>query len=65
VDGQKIEATASVDVATTDGKPNNLTALLASADAALYRAKAAGRNRVAFAGETPVRPSMTNVVRIA
>jgi diguanylate cyclase (GGDEF)-like protein len=65
IGGQKIEATVSAGVATIDGQPNTLAALLAGADAALYRAKAAGRNRVVFAGETPVRPSMTNVVRIA
>ncbi len=44
--GLTVGATVSVGVAVA-GEPANLPALLASADRALYRAKADGRNRVA------------------
>jgi diguanylate cyclase (GGDEF)-like protein len=46
VDGQKIEATVSVGVATNDGQMCDVSDLLASADGAMYEAKNAGRNRV-------------------
>ena len=41
-----LSVTASVGVATTRGGSEEIDALLAAADAALYRAKAAGKNRV-------------------
>ncbi len=49
--------TASVGVATTRGGSEEVDALIAAADAALYRAKAAGKNRVEAAVEvsTPSR----------
>jgi len=44
-----IRATISIGVAQISGRIRNLDALVAAADAALYAAKAAGRNRVARA----------------
>jgi diguanylate cyclase (GGDEF)-like protein len=65
IDGQKIEATVSAGVATTGGRNRSFVDILASADAALYRAKSAGRNRVALAGTQPDGLPHGNVVRIA
>ncbi|KJE19642.1 diguanylate cyclase (GGDEF) domain-containing protein [Frankia torreyi] len=44
-----LSVTVSVGVATQDGPPGDLSALIARADTALYRAKADGRNRVRLA----------------
>ncbi|WP_225438052.1 GGDEF domain-containing protein [Candidatus Frankia nodulisporulans] len=44
-----LSVTVSVGVATTDGPRGDLATLLSCADAALYEAKAAGRNRVHLA----------------
>jgi hypothetical protein len=55
VAGCTLDATVSVGAAS--GRPGtDLMALLAAADAALYRAKANGRNRVeaTFEGEMPI-----------
>jgi diguanylate cyclase (GGDEF)-like protein len=65
IGGQKIEATVSAGVATTGGQTRSVADMLASADAALYRAKSAGRNRVALAGAEPDGSSHGNVIRIA
>jgi predicted signal transduction protein with EAL and GGDEF domain len=51
VAGHRIDATVSVGAALSDAPVTNVEALLLLADAALYRAKAAGRNRIKFAGE--------------
>ncbi len=48
--------TVSVGVATYPGAANGPDALLASADAAMYAAKAAGRNRVRSAAAVPASP---------
>jgi diguanylate cyclase (GGDEF)-like protein len=64
VDGQKIGATVSAGVATAGGLAIDLADVLANADAALYRAKNAGRNRVVLA-ECPVELPVSNVIRIA
>jgi diguanylate cyclase (GGDEF)-like protein len=65
LDGQKIEATVSVGVATNGGRMCNVADVLASADGALYQAKNAGRNRVVFAGGEAVALPVNNVIRIA
>jgi diguanylate cyclase (GGDEF)-like protein len=44
--GQRIRVTISVGVATWFDQPDSTTQLIADADAALYKAKARGRNRV-------------------
>ncbi len=55
VDGKSLSVTVSIGVATlSELKPEQgATELLASADARLYRAKLAGRNRVCFEPEPP------------
>ena len=60
-DGQTATATVSGGVASNAALP--LAALLAEADDALYRAKAAGRNRVAkaFAGEVDQRKTVLKI----
>lgn len=52
-EGLAIPATVSIGVAEARGQEADLTALLAAADRALYRAKMAGRNRIEIA--RPVR----------
>jgi diguanylate cyclase (GGDEF)-like protein len=49
VDGQQLCATLSVGIAIIQSARDNLAKLLTQADKALYRAKAAGRNRVELA----------------
>ncbi len=51
--GHRIGATVSIGAAVSDAPVTNVEALLLLADAALYRAKAAGRNRLEIAGEEP------------
>ena len=53
VDGHRVEATVSIGAAAVLELPCDLEALLARADAALYRAKANGRNRL----ESDVEPA--------
>jgi diguanylate cyclase (GGDEF)-like protein len=65
LDGQKIEATVSVGVASNGGRMCNVVDVLASADGALYQAKNAGRNRVVLAGGELAASPTNNVVRIA
>jgi diguanylate cyclase (GGDEF)-like protein len=56
VDTVDVAVTASVGVVTTDGHDQSVQALIACADAALYRAKRAGRNRVHAADDDPIVP---------
>jgi diguanylate cyclase (GGDEF)-like protein len=65
IDGQKLEATTSAGVATTEGQPRSLAEVLASADAALYRAEAAGRNCVVLAEQPVSNPPPRNLIRVA
>jgi two-component system cell cycle response regulator len=51
--GARLPVTVSIGVATTVAGGDDRDGLLARADTALYEAKAAGRNRVAAAGEAP------------
>jgi diguanylate cyclase (GGDEF)-like protein len=53
VDGLAIGASVSIGTATSYATVPNIDALIARADAALYRAKHNGRNRVAAANEEP------------
>jgi diguanylate cyclase (GGDEF)-like protein len=62
IDGCRIGATVSIGVASARIDAHDLTGLLGRADDALYRAKAAGRNRVvrfAAAAEVTLVPSVT------
>lgn len=63
-DGGSIRATVSVGVATVGaGFPGNIKDVIEGADAALYRAKRGGRNRVEFgAGEGFVAASSTAAI---
>ena len=54
VSDQRVGATVSIGTAISDAPVTNIEALLLQADAALYRAKAAGRNCVVMAGEQPL-----------
>ncbi len=66
VDGQPVNATVSAGTAATDQPEVPLDALMQEADAALYRAKFAGRNRVECApgGSGQQQPRLT-LLRIA
>jgi diguanylate cyclase (GGDEF)-like protein len=54
VEGEEVRVTASIGIATTDFAGFDLEVLLAAADAALYEAKARGRNRVVVADPTAI-----------
>lgn len=60
-DGESITVSISLGVAGTEQVGHNLDLLYATADAALYRAKEEGRNRVRWASapsqDTPVQPT--------
>ncbi len=53
VSGHAVGATVSIGAATTYELVTNIDALIARADAALYRAKGEGRNRLQIAAEEP------------
>ena len=54
--GPPLRVTVSVGVAALSASRRDLAGLLESADAALYAAKSAGRNRVRMAGDTGTAP---------
>jgi len=64
VSGHAIGATVSIGAATSTAPVTDIDALLARADAALYRAKSDGRNRLYAAGEEPEHET-TGVVEAA
>jgi diguanylate cyclase len=51
VDGGTVKISASIGVALNTDLPSDLDLLLSCADRALYRSKAAGKNRVDFCDE--------------
>jgi diguanylate cyclase (GGDEF)-like protein len=61
VDGRRVNATLCAGVSASGHDTVVLSNMLREADAALYRAKAAGRNCV----QGPARPESGNVVRVA
>ena len=63
MNGQPVNATVSVGVATAPERGFSLVDLIASADSALYRAKDLGRNRVMLAAHNS--PDPDPVIRIA
>jgi diguanylate cyclase (GGDEF)-like protein len=65
VNGQRIGATLCVGVASVPEHGRTLVDLIASADAALYRAKSLGRNRAVLAQSHSGDPAPTIVARIA
>lgn len=58
-DGTRLRVTASFGVAKGRGGQDEWRCLIDAADAALYRAKLDGRNRVRFARETLTQPAST------
>jgi diguanylate cyclase (GGDEF)-like protein len=51
LEGKSIQIAVSIGIATNEGDAKDIPSLIKLADAALYRAKAAGRGRFAFAQE--------------
>jgi diguanylate cyclase (GGDEF)-like protein len=65
VNGQPVDGTVCVGVATAPEHGSSVAEVIASADRALYRAKDAGRNRVMLAVSRSADPDPANVIRIA
>lgn len=63
--GRRVNATVSSGVSVCIEGDRTLDAVLEEADAALYRAKAEGRNRVIRAGENSADTVTSDVVRVA
>jgi diguanylate cyclase (GGDEF)-like protein len=51
-----IKVAVSIGVVTDEGRAKDISVLVGQADAALYRAKAAGRKRIAFAFDLDPEP---------
>lgn len=60
-----LHATVSGGVSTTEHAEHSLDSLLDRADTALYRAKAAGRNRIEIADQPANETRSSNVLRVA
>ncbi len=65
VDGEQVKATVSGGVAVSAMATDTLDALLEHADAALYVAKAEGRNRIHRATQDAPAATISNVFRVA
>jgi diguanylate cyclase (GGDEF)-like protein len=65
VRGHRVNATVSGGVSVSTEGDSTLDALLEEADAALYRAKAEGRNRIAHAGDNSLDVVAPEVPRVA
>ena len=65
IDDREVAATVSGGVSTSETADHSLSAMLEYADIALYRAKAAGRNRVERADQPEAQRRLPNVLRIA
>lgn len=63
-DGRTVRVTASIGVAAIGGGPRALVQAIAQADAAVYAAKAAGRNRVCIGHEPAVPARSAAAARI-
>lgn len=63
--GHQVNATVSGGVAACGNAEISLNELLEQADAAMYRAKAAGRNRIRRSGENPQDGAPSPLIRVA
>jgi diguanylate cyclase (GGDEF)-like protein len=61
----QVKATVSGGVAADETAAETLDALLECSDAALYEAKAEGRNRIKRANQRPSAEGLSNVFRVA
>src|SRR5262249_7713448 len=61
--GHDVEVTVSIGAAMATEAPCDFAALLTRADAALYRAKEAGRNRVEASAQTAAEPASDGAAR--
>jgi diguanylate cyclase (GGDEF)-like protein len=65
IEGRQVDATVSCGVAASPQADQPLDAQLADADAALYRAKSEGRNRVKRADQSKPDGNVSTVIRVA
>lgn len=65
VDGHEVYATVSCGIAASVNGDQTLSAMLGDADAALYRAKGEGRNRVASAEHARPEGGLPEAIRVA
>jgi diguanylate cyclase (GGDEF)-like protein len=57
-DSTRVSSTVTIGIADFPGDGDNMETLLAAADAALYRAKQNGRNRIESASTTKIHPAL-------
>jgi diguanylate cyclase (GGDEF)-like protein len=65
IEGRQVSATVSGGVSMSASAQSALSALMEDADAALYRAKAAGRNRVVRSEKPDPNGGSSTVIRVA